>query len=216
MRFILMGPPGAGKGTQAEKLAARFKIPRITTGDILRDAIRNETPVGRQAKRFLESGALVPDDVILGVMRERMEKPDARNGWILDGFPRTIQQAKGLERWIQGRGETIQMVIALEVDREVAVERLSARRQCTGCGRAYHLKFQPPSQNGLCDHCGGKLVQRADDEEATVRHRLQVYEEQTKPLIDFYKKRGLLQGVDGTQTPEKVFKRLSSLITSLK
>lgn len=212
MKIILIGPPGAGKGTQAERLAVHLGIPRITTGDLFRQAVQNKTPLGLKVQGYLEKGALVPDEVVLGLMQERMSVQDCKNGFILDGFPRTVGQALGLEQWLQKNGQGIDCVIAIDVPDEEAVVRITGRRQCGQCGAAYHLRFQPPGKDGICDKCGGSLLQRKDDEEKTVRHRLKVYAEETFPLFDFYRKQGSLKTVNGRQKPEAVFKAVCSLI----
>ncbi len=212
MRILLIGPPGAGKGTQAEKLAAHLKIPRITTGDLFRKAVQNKSPLGLKVQSYLEKGALVPDKVVLELMEERMAKPDCKEGFILDGFPRTVGQAEGLEKWMVQREMVLDQVFALDVPEEEAVLRISGRRQCSSCGSAYHTRYHPPKKEGVCDPCGGKVVQRKDDEEKTVRHRLKVYSQETAPLLHFYGKKGLLKKVDGSQSPETVFKNIGSLI----
>ncbi|MDO8526214.1 MAG: adenylate kinase [Deltaproteobacteria bacterium] len=212
MKIILIGPPGAGKGTQAEKLATHWKTPRITTGDLFRQAVQNKTPMGLQVQGFLEKGALVPDDVVLGLMQERMSGPDCKSGFILDGFPRTVGQAIGLETWLKKTEMVLDAVVVIDVPEEEAVRRITGRRQCGACGSTYHLQFQPPRQDGICDKCKSLLVQRKDDEEKTVRHRLKVYAGETLPLIDFYKQRHLLRQVDGVQKPAEVFQTICSLI----
>jgi len=211
-RIVLIGPPGAGKGTQAEKLASRLKIPRITTGDLFRQAVQNKTSLGLKVQGILEKGGLVPDEVVLGLMEERMGETDCKMGFVLDGFPRTVGQAEGLDTWLAKRGLSLDGVVALDVPEEEAVTRITGRRQCSRCGVAYHLRFNPPLKKDVCDRCQGSLTQRKDDEENTVRHRLQVYAKETAPLIAFYQKKGLLKKVDGSKGPEQVFESICSLI----
>ncbi len=204
MNLILLGPPGAGKGTQATMLTERFGIPQISTGDILRGAVKEGTPMGIKAKGFMDAGALVPDEVVVGIVRERLQKPDCGAGFILDGFPRTVAQADALKENLRQLGKNLDAVISLEVDVEALVERLTGRRTCRKCGRGYHLKFDPPRQAGTCDACGGELYQRDDDREETIRKRLQVYQEQTSPLVEYYRREGLLRTVDGMREIQDV------------
>lgn len=211
-RIILIGPPGAGKGTQAEKLASYLKIPRIATGDLFRQAVRDKTSLGIKVQGILESGALVPDSTVLELMEERLSKPDCKDGFVLDGVPRTVGQALGLEQWFQSAGRLLDVVVALDVSDNEVVLRMTGRRQCSACGASYHTQFQPPKKEGVCDRCGGALVQRGDDEEKTVRHRLKVYESETAPLLEFYGKKGLLKKADGSKEPSKVFEAIRSLI----
>lgn len=211
-RLILMGPPGCGKGTQGKRLEARFRIPQLSTGDMLRAAIREGIPVGMAAKSFMDRGALVPDDVIVGVMRERMERPDCANGYLLDGFPRTIEQAKALDRMLAETGQKLTAAITLDVGDEEVVGRLSGRRQCGRCGAGFHLLFQRPKAEGVCDACGGELYQRDDDNEDTIRERLAVYGRQTAPLLAYYDGQGLLRRIPGAGSVDEIFKRICSLI----
>lgn len=199
MKLILLGPPGAGKGTQAKMLTERYRIPQISTGDILRAAVKDGTPMGIQAKACMDAGQLVPDEVVVGIVRERLQQPDCAAGFILDGFPRTVAQAEALRATLAELGKELDAVISLEVDVEALVERLTGRRTCKNCGRGYHLRFDPPASPGVCDACGGELFQRDDDQEATIRKRLQVYEDQTAPLTGYYQGHGLLTGIDGMQ-----------------
>jgi len=199
MKLILLGPPGAGKGTQAKQLIDRFGIPQISTGDILRAAVKEGTPMGVKAKSCMDAGALVPDEVVVGIVRERLQKEDCAAGFILDGFPRTVPQADALKANLAELGKELDAVISLEVDTEALVERLTGRRTCRSCGRGYHVKFDPPRNTGVCDTCGGELYQRDDDQEETIRKRLEVYDQQTSPLVAYYQQDGLLAAIDGMQ-----------------
>lgn len=196
MKLILLGPPGAGKGTQAEILNKKLGIPTISTGNILRAAVKNGTPVGLKAKEYMDAGKLVPDEVIIGVISERLAEADCQNGFILDGVPRTIPQAEALEK----AGISFDAVVSIEISDEEIVERMAGRRVCTACGAPYHVKNMPPKVEGVCDACGGKLEARADDKPEVVRDRLQVYHKETAPLKDFYAARNLLKTVDNQPT----------------
>ena len=198
MKLILLGAPGAGKGTQAEILCKKLSIPTISTGNILRAAIKEGTPTGLKAKSFIDAGALVPDEVIIGIVDERLSQPDCQKGYILDGVPRTIAQAEALEK----AGIVFDAVVSIEIADEEIMERLSGRRVCESCGASYHLVAVPPKQEGVCDSCGGKLVQRKDDAPETVKARLEVYHMETEPLKAFYEKRGLLKPVENQRTVE--------------
>lgn len=204
MRTILMGPPGAGKGTQAETLVEKFKIPHISTGDMFRAAIKAGTPLGLKAKEYMDAGGLVPDEVTIGIVEERLKQPDCAHGFLLDGFPRTVAQADALGKIIQNLGFTLDGVINIEVDEEKLLERLTGRRICRQCGATYHTVFNPPAREEICDKCGGELYQRSDDTLETARNRLRVYNEQTEPLIQYYRGQGLLKGIQGDQPIDKV------------
>lgn len=216
MRIILLGPPGAGKGTQAKAITERFNIPQISTGDILRSAVREGTPMGIRAKTFMDSGALVPDEVVVGIVCERLQQADCVSGFILDGFPRTVAQADALHKTLVQMSYPLQAVISLEVDEEVLVERLTGRRTCRSCGMGYHLQFSPSRQPGRCDGCGAELFQRDDDREETIRHRLSVYREQTAPLIGYYGEQGLLFTVDGMEDILIVQEKIVKILTALR
>jgi len=208
MRLVLFGPPGAGKGTQAKRLMGRYGIPQISTGDILRAAVRDETELGLKALAYMKAGDLVPDRIILDLVRERLKEGDCRKGFILDGFPRTVAQAEGLEEVLRTSDMALDRVVSIEVDEEELVRRLTARVVCASCGRGYNLLSAPPKVEGICDDCGGRLIRRADDEEATIRNRLAVYRAETAPVKSFYEERGLLRCVDGSRTIEEVFERI--------
>ena len=212
MNLILLGGPGAGKGTQAKKLIDEFKIPQISTGDMLRAAVAEKTELGLKAKELMDKGALVPDSVVIGLVEERLAKPDCKSGYILDGFPRTVPQAEALDKVLSKLGQQIDHALSIEVENDELVKRLSGRRTCRSCGAMFHLMFSPPDKEGVCDKCKGELYQRDDDNEATVRNRLKVYEEQTSPLISFYKEKNLLREVDGSGSIDDIYSRLKSLI----
>lgn len=197
MRMILLGAPGAGKGTQAKMLIAKLGIPQISTGDILRAAVKEGTPLGLEAKGHMDRGGLVPDSVVIGIIRERIQEDDCRQGYILDGFPRTIGQAEALDAMLADMDSAIDAVVSLKADEEELVRRLTGRRTCRKCGFGYHVVFKPSSREGVCDECGGELYQRDDDKEEPIRQRLAVYREQTSPLIDYYGSKGALKEVDG-------------------
>ncbi len=210
--IILIGPPGVGKGTQGTRLRDHYNIPLISTGDILREAVKEGTPLGRQAKEYMDRGELVPDEVVVGIVGERLRCSDCSGGFILDGFPRTIAQAEALEELLRRDGKAITDVIMLDVPEEEIIRRLSGRRICRRCGAAYHVVFNPPKEEGRCDRCGGELYQRDDDNEETVRARLRVYNSQTRPLIEYYEERGLLRRVDGVDTIEGIFERITRIL----
>jgi len=215
MKLILLGPPGAGKGTQAKMLTEEFGIPQISTGDILRAAVKEGTPMGIKAKGFMDSGALVPDEVVIGIVTERLQKDDCKPGFILDGFPRTVPQADALAKNLATLNKDLDAVVSLEVDVEALVERLTGRRTCKECGRGYHVTFDPAKVAGVCDACGGELYQRDDDQEATIRKRLEVYEAQTSPLVNYYEKAGLLKSLDGMQQIDVVQKQILELLKAV-
>jgi len=195
-KLILLGPPGAGKGTQAEALVREFGVPHISTGDILRAAVKAGTPVGRKAKAYMDRGELVPDSIVVEIVSERLRQPDCSRGWLLDGFPRSLAQAEALEGSVEGAGDGAR-VVYLRVNPEAVVERLSGRRLCRNCGAGYHVRFMPPSKEGRCDKCGGELYQRDDDKPATIRTRLETYGRQTAELIERYRSRGILLEIAG-------------------
>lgn len=207
MRLVLVGPPGAGKGTQAQFIASHFAIPKISTGDIFRANVSAGTELGVEARKFMEAGDLVPDEVTIGMVKDRLAQDDAHGGFLLDGFPRTVRQAEVLDDMLAGMGAALDVVLELVVDDDEVVRRLSGRRTCHQCGHVWHLDFDPPGNEGICDRCGGELFQRDDDSEETIRHRLTVYADQTSPLIGYYGDCGLLRGVDATGPVEDVTER---------
>ncbi len=212
MRLILLGPPGAGKGTQAKLLVDRLEIPQVSTGDMLRAAVKDGTPLGREAKAYMDRGALVPDAVIIGLVRERLQQPDCTRGCILDGFPRTVAQAEALGSTLEALRASLDHVLSLEVPPEDLVLRIAGRRTCRNCGAMYHVRFSPSKVEGRCDACGGPTYQRDDDREETVRRRLQVYTEQTAPLVSFYEARSLLRRVSGTGEIAEIFQRITAAL----
>lgn len=215
MRLILLGPPGAGKGTQAKNLVDHCGIAHISTGDLLRRAVAEGTPLGQEAHRFMKAGELVPDDLIIQMVEDRIAEADCSKGFLLDGFPRTVPQADALEGMLKRKGLKIDLVLLLLVDDDDLVRRLSGRRSCSQCGAVYHLVFSPPKREGVCDACGGEaLIQREDDKEATVRNRLKVYHNQTGPLIDYYKAEDLLKTVDGGGKIEAITAQLIAAVDS--
>jgi len=197
MKIILLGPPGAGKGTQATMLMKEYSIPQISTGDMLRAAVHDQSPMGIKAKEYMDAGDLVPDEVVIGIVRERLQSDDCKNGFILDGFPRTQSQADALKQVLAELDKQLDSVVSLQVETEALVGRLTGRRTCSGCGKGFHLQYEPPALDGSCSSCGGVLVQRDDDCEATIRNRMQVYHQQTAPLEDYYRREGLLTVIDG-------------------
>lgn len=207
MRLVLVGPPGAGKGTQAQYIAAQFAIPKISTGDIFRANVSDGTELGMTAKKYMDAGDLVPDEVTSAMVRERLKEEDAVDGFLLDGFPRTVPQAETLDEILGGMSVGIDVVLELVVDDEEVIRRLSGRRTCRNCGHIWHVDFDPPQHEGICDDCGGRLFQRDDDKPGTVRHRLEVYAEQTAPLIAFYAEKGVLVGIDATGPVDDVTER---------
>jgi adenylate kinase len=203
---VLLGAPGSGKGTQAERIVAQFGLPHISTGDMLRAAVAAGSELGSNAQRYMQAGDLVPDEVVVGIIRERLAEPDAEQGFLLDGFPRTLEQAEALDGMLVAAGRRVTHVILLQVPEAELIERLSGRRMCRDCGKGYHLTFDPPETEGVCDVCGGELYQRADDNEETVRNRLLVYRRQTAPLIDYYAAQGIVHEVHGGgRMPDEVW-----------
>lgn len=210
MKIVMLGAPGAGKGTQAKMLADQYAIPHISTGDIFRANIKEGTELGKKAKEFIDAGALVPDELTVDLVMDRIDHEDCKKGYILDGFPRTINQAEKLTEALGGKGGDIDYAVNVDVPDEAIVERMAGRRMCPNCGASYHVVNIPPKKDGICDRCGEKLITRKDDQPETVKKRLAVYHEQTRPLYDYYKEKGLVVDVDGTKPMEEVFQAIVS------
>ncbi|MBI3181981.1 MAG: adenylate kinase [Myxococcales bacterium] len=208
MNLVLMGPPGAGKGTQAKKLYADYRLPQISTGDILREAVAAGTLLGKKAKPLMEAGKLVPDELIIGIVEQRLQKADCLGGFVLDGFPRTIPQAEALDQALERASRRIDAAVSLEVPIELLIERQSGRRSCPSCGTIYHVVYSPPKQQGQCDKDGAPLVQREDDKPKSARARQEVYAKQTAPVKAYYEKRGLLRTIDGVGSPERIYSEI--------
>ena len=212
MKIIMLGAPGAGKGTQAKRIAQRYGIPHVSTGDIFRANIKNGTELGMKAKAYMDAGNLVPDEITIGMLLDRIHEADCEKGYVLDGFPRTIPQAESLTAALKERGEKMDYAIDVDVPDENIVSRMSGRRACLACGATYHIAYNPPKKEGVCDQCGEPLVLRKDDKPETVKNRLEVYHQQTQPLIDYYKKEGILAQVDGTQNMDQVFEDIVKIL----
>jgi adenylate kinase len=212
MNLILLGPPGAGKGTQANLLSIKYGIPQISTGDILRSAVREQTTMGIKAKEYMDGGQLVPDEIVVGIVEERLLKPDCAKGFILDGFPRTLEQADVLKKTLNCLGKELDHVVSITVDTSELLIRITGRRACVKCGKGYHVKFDPPQESGVCDACGGVLYQRDDDKEDTIRRRLAVYDKQTEPLISYYDNESLLRTVIGKGSITEIQKKIVEII----
>ncbi len=215
MKLIFLGPPGAGKGTQSEKICADYDVTQLSTGDILRANRKQGTELGKKAQKYMDGGELVPDQIIVDMIKQELKKPEVAKGYILDGFPRTVPQAEALDELLEGMGEKLDATLVLEVPNEELVKRLTARRVCKNCGKTYHLIFNPPKKEGICDACGGELYQRDDDKEGPIRNRLSVYEKQTKPLIDYYEKKGLAKKIDGLGGIDEIYARVKNALDNL-
>lgn len=211
-----MGPPGAGKGTQADLIKANYPIPHISTGDMFRDAVSNGTDLGKEAKKYMDSGQLVPDEVTIGIVKERLSQSDCAAGFLLDGFPRTTVQAEALDQVLAQMGKKLEAAINIFVPEEILLERITGRISCKNCKTVYHLTFNPPAKSDICDKCGGELVQRSDDRGDTVKKRLEVYAEQTNPLMDYYQRQGILYNIDGNRNSQSVFADIKKLMENLK
>ena len=212
MKIIMLGAPGAGKGTQAKMIADKYGVPHVSTGDIFRANIKNGTELGMEAKKYMDQGLLVPDELTVKILLDRVSQPDCKNGYVLDGFPRTIPQAEVLDKALAELGESIDYAIDVDVPDENIVKRMSGRRACVSCGATYHVVHVPPKKEGICDRCGSELILRDDDKPETVKNRLDVYHKQTQPLIDFYTKKGMLKTVDGTVDMQDVFKAIVAIL----
>jgi len=213
MRLVLLGAPGAGKGTQAKKLIEKYGIPQISTGDILRKAVADGTPLGKEAKGIMDSGGLVPDQIVLGLVQERLKQGDCKKGYILDGFPRNTAQAVALDKILSDMSAPLTVALSVDVDKDILMKRLTGRRTCKGCQQMYNIYFSAPKKEGVCDKCGGALFQRDDDKEETIKKRLAVYDTQTAPLFDYYGKKGILKSVKGAGNIDDIFKKVCEEIT---
>ncbi len=216
MNIILLGAPGAGKGTQAKLIVEKYGIPQISTGDMLREAVEKGTELGKKAKVYMERGELVPDDIVIGIVKERLSEDDCKRGYILDGFPRTIKQAEALDEILLSMSSKIDAVINISVSEEEIIRRIVFRRVCRRCGAVYNLIYNPPKQGDICDRCGGELYQRDDDKEEVVRERLKAYKEQTQPLKDYYSKKGILYNIDGAKKIDEIFEDIQKILENLK
>ncbi|RJQ51846.1 MAG: adenylate kinase [Nitrospiraceae bacterium] len=212
MRLVLLGAPGAGKGTQAKKLIEKFGIPQISTGDILRKAVADGTPLGKEAKIVMDKGELVPDSIVIGLVKERLAQDDCRKGYILDGFPRNTSQAETLDKVLSDMNASLDVALSVDVDKDDLMKRLTGRRTCRKCQQMYNVYFSPAKNDGICDKCGGELFQRDDDKEATIKNRLDVYEKATAPLIDYYGKKGILKSVKGVGSIDEIFSNICSIL----
>lgn len=212
MNIILLGPPGAGKGTQAAKIVEKYGVPHISTGDIFRENIKNGTELGKKAKSYMDKGELVPDELVIEIATDRLAKDDCKNGFMLDGFPRTVHQAEKLDEFLKANGRKIEYVLDIAVEKSELVARITGRRVCKACGASYHIVNIPPKKEGVCDVCGGELFQRADDTEETVANRIDVYESQTMPLIDYYEKQGVISHIDGSAGLDNVFAKITEVL----
>lgn len=212
MKIIMLGAPGAGKGSQASRIAKEYQLPHISTGDIFRANLKEETELGKRAKSFMDKGELVPDDITIAMLLDRIHKEDCKNGYILDGFPRTIPQAEALKEALAKKDEKIDLALDVEASDELIIKRMAGRRTCPACGAIYHIVTLPPKTEGICDRCGTDLIQRKDDNEETVKNRLKIYHEVTEPLISYYKKEGILEEIDGAEELDKVFEKVKRII----
>ena len=212
MKIIMLGAPGAGKGSQASRIAKEYQLPHISTGDIFRANLKEETELGKRAKSFMDKGELVPDDITIAMLLDRLHKEDCKNGYILDGFPRTIPQAEALKEALAKKDEKIDLALDVEASDELIIKRMAGRRTCPACGAIYHIVTLPPKTEGICDRCGADLIQRKDDNEETVKNRLKIYHEVTEPLISYYKKEGILEEIDGAEELDKVFEKVKRII----
>lgn len=212
MKIILLGPPGAGKGTQAKSISNKYSVPHISTGDIFRYNISNGTPLGIEAKKYLDKGHLVPDELTIDIIKDRLKQDDCKNGFLLDGYPRTVNQAEALETLLKDLGTKLDTALLIKVPKSFIIDRMTGRRVCKACGASYHIKFNPTKEECICDLCGGETYQRADDNEDTVSERLEIYDAQTQPLIEYYSNKNLLAEVDGTQTIDKVFEDIVDIL----
>lgn len=212
MKVILLGPPGAGKGTQAKQISTKYNIPHISTGDIFRKNISEKTPLGIKAKEYMDSGLLVPDELTINIVKNRLDQEDCKNGFLLDGFPRTVQQAEALDLFLNNKNDKIDTALLIDVPKDSILERMTGRRVCPSCGASYHMIFNPPKVEGKCDVCKSDVIQRKDDSEATVKERLDVYERQTEPLVQYYKSRNVLSVVDGSKNIDIVFEDITTIL----
>jgi adenylate kinase len=212
MKLVLLGAPGAGKGTQAKKLTEKYTVPQISTGDILRKAVADRTPLGKEAKSYMDKGELVPDSVVIGLVKERIVCDDCKNGYILDGFPRNTSQAEVLDKVLADMKAPLDTALSVDVEKNDLMKRLTGRRTCKGCQQMYNIHFSPPKKEGVCDKCGGELYQRDDDKEETIKNRLDIYEKSTAPLIDYYSKKGILKSVKGEGSIEDIFNNICSIL----